>query len=60
MTKQVSRMEGQTANGQMGFFGDLVGAGVAFILLPVLPLLAVLWLAAELGSGDEHEGGYAS
>ncbi|WP_276280804.1 DUF7535 family protein [Halorussus caseinilyticus] len=59
MTGQVSRMEGQTANGQMGAVGYVVAAGVAVILLPVLPFVAVLWVVSELGGSDEREEGYS-
>jgi hypothetical protein len=62
MTQQVSRPRGQTPNAEMGLVGYAVAAGVALLLLPVLPFVAVLWLIAQLGgeNGPEPEGGHAS
>lgn len=58
MTGQVSRMEGYTRNGEMGAVGYVIAAGCALILLPVLPLVVVLWLVAE--AGDDRRSEYAS
>lgn len=52
MTGQVSRMRGRTADGQMGAIGYVVAAGVAVVLLPVLPLAAALWLIVRLLGSD--------
>ncbi|WP_276300180.1 DUF7535 family protein [Halorussus lipolyticus] len=53
MTEQVSKMEGQTPNSQMGLIGYIIAAGVALILLPVSPFLLVLWLATGMGGESE-------
>ncbi|WP_435180071.1 DUF7535 family protein [Halorussus sp. AFM4] len=51
-------MSGLMPNGQMGMVGYVIAAGVALILLPVLPLVALLWLVAE--AGDEGpDAGYS-
>lgn len=62
MTGQVSRMRGQSPNAEMGVIGYLLAACVAVLLLPVLPFIAVVWLAVRLGSEGrtERESGYAS
>jgi UPF0716 family protein affecting phage T7 exclusion len=54
MTRQVSRMQGQTPNGEMGAIGSVIAAGVALLLLPVLPFVAVLWLLRKLGGGENR------
>ena len=58
MTGNVSRMSGLVPNGQMGAVGYVIAAGAALILLPVLPLVALLWLVAEVGGDDGPEAGY--
>ncbi|UPV98919.1 hypothetical protein M0R88_10290 [Halorussus gelatinilyticus] len=58
MTNQLSRMQGQTSNGQMGAIGYVIAAGVALILLPVLPFVALLWLAVKFGGSDGRRGAY--
>ncbi|NEU57756.1 hypothetical protein [Halorussus sp. MSC15.2] len=60
MTGQVSRMQGQTTNSQMGTVGYIVAAGVAIVLLPVLPLVLLLWLLAESGDRNERETPHTS
>lgn len=61
MTGQVSRARGRTQNSEMGLIGYVVGAGIAVIMLPVLPFLAVLWLLLKLfGGGREGPTGRAT
>lgn len=62
MTRQVSRMSGQTPNAEMGAVGYVMAACVALLLLPVLPFVAVVWLVAQLGGENEPEpeGSYAT
>lgn len=54
MTGQVSRMQGQTPNSEMGAIGYVVAGGVGLLLLPVLPLAAVLWLLTKLGGNEDR------
>lgn len=55
MTDQISKMQGQTPNSQMGLVGYIVAAGVALVLLPISPFLLVLWLLTDLGgSPNQH------
>ena len=54
MTRQVSRMQGQTPNGEMGAIGYAIAAGVALLLLPVLPFITVVWLLSKLGGGEDR------
>ncbi|WP_137283753.1 DUF7535 family protein [Halorussus salinisoli] len=59
MTGQVSRMKGRTPNSEMGVIGYVIAAGVAVVLLPILPFVAVLWLVAQLGETDQRETEFA-
>jgi hypothetical protein len=43
----------------MGAVGYVIAAGVAVVLLPVLPFVAALWLLSKLGESDERGDGYA-
>lgn len=54
MTRQVSHGKGLTPDGEMGAIGYAIAAGVALLLLPVLPFVAVLWLPTKLGGEDER------
>lgn len=60
MTRQVSRMKGQTPNAEMGVVGYVLAACVALLLLPVLPFIALVWLVAQLGGDNREEVGHAS
>ena len=51
MSDQVSRFSGRKPNSEMGIIGYAIAAGVALVLLPVLPFLAVLWLLRKLVGG---------
>lgn len=54
MPEQVSRFSGRKPNSEMGIIGYTIAAGVALVLLPVLPFLAVLWLLRKLGAGGRR------
>lgn len=54
MTRQVSRMQGRTPNSEMGAIGYAVAAGVALLMLPILPFVAVVWLLTKLGAGENR------
>lgn len=41
MVSGVSRIQGQKANGQMSFFGFLVGIGILFLMIPIIPFIAL-------------------
>jgi hypothetical protein len=47
------------ANNEMNLIGLLYGAGLVLILIPLLPFIALIWLASWLfGSGEDVERGY--
>ncbi len=52
-------MKGRTPNSEMGVIGYVIAAGVAVVLLPILPFVAVLWLVAQLGETDQRETEFA-
>jgi len=56
MTRQVSRNQGMTPDGEMGLVGYAIAAGIGLLLLPVLPFIAVLWLLRKVGGEDESRG----
>jgi hypothetical protein len=53
-------MKGESPNAEMGVIGYLLAACVAVLLLPVLPFIAVVWLAVRLSGENrtERETGY--
>lgn len=59
MTDQLSPSQGMTPDPVMSLFGYVVAAGVALVLLPVLPFIAVLWLLSRLGGKSGRQEGYA-
>lgn len=52
MTGTVSHMQGMKPHGEMGLVGYAIVAGLALLLLPVLPFAAVLWLFTKLFGTD--------
>ena len=54
MTRTVSTPTGYGPNLQMSILGYIVAIGVAIVLLPLLPFIALLWLYFKLtDSSDE-------
>lgn len=47
-------MKGLTPDGEMGLVGYVIAAGVALLLLPILPFIALLWLLRKLGGGERR------
>ncbi len=52
MAEQISRQSKQSANAQMSVVGYIIGAGVALLLLPVLPFVIAVYAWRELTSDD--------
>jgi hypothetical protein len=50
--RSITADHGRTQSPQMTVVGLVVAAGVALLLLPVLPFLAVLWVVAGDGRDD--------
>lgn len=53
MPEQVSHYSNLKPNREMGVIGYLLAAGVAVVLLPVVPFLAVLWLLSHFGGAGD-------
>jgi len=46
------------ADNEMNLIGLLYGAGLVLILIPLLPFIALIWLASWLFGGTDVERGY--
>lgn len=60
MPETVSDYSGATPNPEMSTIGYLVAAGCALVLLPLLPVLALAWLASRLARQPGSEPTEAS
>lgn len=53
--RTVSRSRGATYNVRMGLVGVAVALGLLPVMLPLAPMLAVLWLLQRLRSDDRSK-----
>ncbi|WP_459192476.1 DUF7535 family protein [Halosimplex sp. J119] len=56
MVRSVSSSSGLKPNGEMNAIGLLVAAGMAVVMLPLLPFFVVLKVASWFRGGDGHAG----
>lgn len=54
MTRTVSTPTGYGPNLEMSILGYIVAIGVAVVLLPLAPIIVVLWLYFKLTESDDE------